>query len=106
MPLSGRLIISRQSCLESVHHFYYLSLFVQNKCKFITQKTLPLDVTFSKLLLFWLSVLLKSCLFAPSPQRPAAEQKELTNKWNEMGTDEPGLQTLPRGFGPEQFAFY
>uniref|UniRef100_A0A8D3E1X8 TBC1 domain family, member 19 n=1 Tax=Scophthalmus maximus TaxID=52904 RepID=A0A8D3E1X8_SCOMX len=23
--------------------------------------------------------------------RPAAEQKELTNKWNEMGTDEPGL---------------
>lgn len=24
-------------------------------------------------------------------QRPAAEQKELANKWNEMGTDEPGL---------------
>lgn len=29
------------------------------------------------------------------PQRPAAEQKELANKWNEMGTDEPGLQTSP-----------
>lgn len=27
----------------------------------------------------------------PPPQRPAAEQKELANKWNEMGTDEPGL---------------
>ncbi|KAG7241613.1 hypothetical protein INR49_025533 [Caranx melampygus] len=24
--------------------------------------------------------------------RPAVEQKELTNKWNEMGTDEPGLE--------------
>ncbi len=23
-------------------------------------------------------------------QRPVPEQKELTNKWNEMGTDEPG----------------
>lgn len=23
-------------------------------------------------------------------QRPANEQKELLNKWNEMGTDEPG----------------
>lgn len=34
--------------------------------------------------------------FPPAPQRPAAEQKELTNKWNEMGTDEPGLKTLPR----------
>uniref|UniRef100_A0A3P9P4M1 TBC1 domain family, member 19 n=1 Tax=Poecilia reticulata TaxID=8081 RepID=A0A3P9P4M1_POERE len=33
-------------------------------------------------------------------KRPGAEQKELTNKWNEMGTDEPGLQTLPRVFGP------
>uniref|UniRef100_A0A7N8YJR5 TBC1 domain family, member 19 n=1 Tax=Mastacembelus armatus TaxID=205130 RepID=A0A7N8YJR5_9TELE len=30
-------------------------------------------------------------------KRPAVEQKELTNKWNEMGTDEPGLKTLPRG---------
>uniref|UniRef100_A0A3B4WLA6 TBC1 domain family, member 19 n=1 Tax=Seriola lalandi dorsalis TaxID=1841481 RepID=A0A3B4WLA6_SERLL len=38
--------------------------------------------------------------------RPAVEQKELTNKWNEMGTDEPGLKTLPRGFGPVQSAFY
>lgn len=38
--------------------------------------------------------------------RPAAEQKELTNKWNEMGTDEPGLKTLPRRFGLEQSAFY
>lgn len=26
------------------------------------------------------------CIF----QRPANEQKELLNKWNEMGTDEPG----------------
>ncbi|KAF6724486.1 TBC1 domain family member 19 [Oryzias melastigma] len=26
--------------------------------------------------------------------RPAGEQKDLTNKWNEMGTDEPGLWTL------------
>uniref|UniRef100_A0A8C6UMF0 TBC1 domain family, member 19 n=1 Tax=Neogobius melanostomus TaxID=47308 RepID=A0A8C6UMF0_9GOBI len=25
--------------------------------------------------------------------RPAVEQKELTNKWNEMGTDEPGLDS-------------
>lgn len=33
----------------------------------------------------------------PPPQRPAVEQKELTNKWNEMGTDEPGLKTIPRG---------
>uniref|UniRef100_A0A3B3YPP8 Rab-GAP TBC domain-containing protein n=1 Tax=Poecilia mexicana TaxID=48701 RepID=A0A3B3YPP8_9TELE len=33
-------------------------------------------------------------------KRPGAEQKELINKWNEMGTDEPGLQTLPRVFGP------
>lgn len=24
------------------------------------------------------------------PQRPVAEQRHLTNKWNEMGTDEPG----------------
>lgn len=24
------------------------------------------------------------------PQRPVAEQRQLTNKWNEMGTDEPG----------------
>lgn len=32
-----------------------------------------------------------------TPQRPAVEQKELANKWNEMGTDEPGLKTLARG---------
>lgn len=25
------------------------------------------------------------------PQRPVAEQRQLTNKWNEMGTDEPGI---------------
>lgn len=25
------------------------------------------------------------------------EQKELTHKWNEMGTDEPGLKTLTSG---------
>lgn len=24
------------------------------------------------------------------PQRPVAEQRHLTNKWNEMGTDESG----------------
>lgn len=24
-------------------------------------------------------------------QRPVGEQKELLNKWNEMGTDEPGM---------------
>lgn len=29
---------------------------------------------------------LLTCAF----QRPASEQKELLNKWNEMGTDEPG----------------
>uniref|UniRef100_A0A671VWW9 TBC1 domain family, member 19 n=1 Tax=Sparus aurata TaxID=8175 RepID=A0A671VWW9_SPAAU len=34
--------------------------------------------------------------------RPAVEQKELTNKWNEMGTDEPGLETLPRGLAPKR----
>lgn len=31
------------------------------------------------------------CPLSTPSQRPAAEQKELANKWNEMGTDEPGL---------------
>ena len=71
------------------------------------QRTLFSDWTFSRSLLFQLYALLKSSLFsAPAPQRPAVEQKELTNKWNEMGTDEPGLETLPRGLAPERSAFY
>ncbi|CAG04574.1 unnamed protein product, partial [Tetraodon nigroviridis] len=38
----------------------------------------------------------------PTPaQRPAAEQKELAGKWNEMGTDEPG-GTGEGGFEPFQ----
>lgn len=50
------------------------------------------------------------CLFETHlspPQRPAAEQKELTNKWNEMGTDEPGLwRHYPGALAPEQSGFY
>lgn len=34
----------------------------------------------------------RHCLPAPaSPKRSAQQQKELINKWNEMGTDEPGI---------------
>ena len=32
----------------------------------------------------------KGELLACAFQRPVSEQKELLNKWNEMGTDEPG----------------
>lgn len=72
------------------------------------QGTLFSDLTFSRLLLFLAVCLVEvvSLFSAPAPQRPAVEQKELTNKWNEMGTDEPGLETLPRGLAPKRSAFY
>uniref|UniRef100_A0A669CXT3 TBC1 domain family, member 19 n=1 Tax=Oreochromis niloticus TaxID=8128 RepID=A0A669CXT3_ORENI len=35
--------------------------------------------------------------------RPAAEQKELTNKWNEMGTDEPDLSRFRPVYAPKDF---
>ncbi|TNM93791.1 hypothetical protein fugu_001967 [Takifugu bimaculatus] len=36
-------------------------------------------------------------------QRPAAEQKELENKWNEMGTDEPDLSRFRPVYAPKDF---
>ncbi|TWW63040.1 TBC1 domain family member 19, partial [Takifugu flavidus] len=35
--------------------------------------------------------------------RPAAEQKELENKWNEMGTDEPDLSRFRPVYAPKDF---
>uniref|UniRef100_A0A8C3AF01 TBC1 domain family, member 19 n=1 Tax=Cyclopterus lumpus TaxID=8103 RepID=A0A8C3AF01_CYCLU len=35
--------------------------------------------------------------------RPAAEQKELANKWNEMGTDEPDLTSFRPVYAPKDF---
>ncbi|XP_061921240.1 TBC1 domain family member 19 isoform X2 [Entelurus aequoreus] len=35
--------------------------------------------------------------------RPAAEQQELANKWNEMGTDEPGLSRFRPVYAPKDF---
>ncbi|KAL6118532.1 tbc1d19 [Pungitius sinensis] len=35
--------------------------------------------------------------------RPAAEQKELTSKWNEMGTDEPDLTSFRPVYAPKDF---
>ncbi|KAM6909057.1 LOW QUALITY PROTEIN: TBC1 domain family member 19 [Xenentodon cancila] len=35
--------------------------------------------------------------------RPAAEQKELANKWNEMGTDEPDLSRFRPVYAPKDF---
>ncbi|KAM6895176.1 TBC1 domain family member 19 isoform 1-T1 [Lycodopsis pacificus] len=35
--------------------------------------------------------------------RPAAEQKELANKWNEMGTDEPDLASVRPVYAPKDF---
>lgn len=37
---------------------------------------------------FWLIHIAILCSY--DLQRPISEQKELLNKWNEMGTDEPG----------------
>ncbi|NXK53751.1 TBC19 protein, partial [Chauna torquata] len=36
-------------------------------------------------------------------QRPASEQKELLNKWNEMGTDEPDLSLFRPVYAPKDF---
>uniref|UniRef100_A0A7N8YNF1 TBC1 domain family, member 19 n=1 Tax=Mastacembelus armatus TaxID=205130 RepID=A0A7N8YNF1_9TELE len=36
-------------------------------------------------------------------KRPAVEQKELTNKWNEMGTDEPDLSRFRPVYAPKDF---
>uniref|UniRef100_M4A662 TBC1 domain family, member 19 n=1 Tax=Xiphophorus maculatus TaxID=8083 RepID=M4A662_XIPMA len=36
-------------------------------------------------------------------KRPGAEQKELTNKWNEMGTDEPDLSRFRPVYAPKDF---
>ncbi|KAI2662389.1 TBC1 domain family member 19 [Labeo rohita] len=36
-------------------------------------------------------------------QRPVTEQKELTNKWNEMGTDEPDLSKFRPVYAPKDF---
>uniref|UniRef100_A0A6Q2YT79 Rab-GAP TBC domain-containing protein n=1 Tax=Esox lucius TaxID=8010 RepID=A0A6Q2YT79_ESOLU len=36
-------------------------------------------------------------------KRPAIEQKELTNKWNEMGTDEPDLSRFRPVYAPKDF---
>ncbi|XP_037532409.1 TBC1 domain family member 19 [Nematolebias whitei] len=38
-----------------------------------------------------------------SRKRPAAEQKELINKWNEMGTDEPALSRFRPVYAPKDF---
>ncbi|KAF6724454.1 TBC1 domain family member 19 [Oryzias melastigma] len=35
--------------------------------------------------------------------RPAGEQKDLTNKWNEMGTDEPDLSRFRPVYAPKDF---
>ncbi|NXK02994.1 TBC19 protein, partial [Herpetotheres cachinnans] len=52
----------------------------------------------------YLLILLKkeellSCAF----QRPVSEQKELLNKWNEMGTDEPDLSLFRPVYAPKDF---
>ncbi|XP_077085647.1 TBC1 domain family member 19 isoform X1 [Siphateles boraxobius] len=36
-------------------------------------------------------------------KRPISEQKELTNKWNEMGTDEPDLSKFRPVYAPKDF---
>ncbi|XP_028854678.1 TBC1 domain family member 19 isoform X2 [Denticeps clupeoides] len=36
-------------------------------------------------------------------KRPAPEQKELSNKWNEMGTDEPDLSQFRPVYAPKDF---
>uniref|UniRef100_A0A673AHQ6 TBC1 domain family, member 19 n=1 Tax=Sphaeramia orbicularis TaxID=375764 RepID=A0A673AHQ6_9TELE len=36
-------------------------------------------------------------------RRPTLEQKELTNKWNEMGTDEPDLSRFRPVYAPKDF---
>uniref|UniRef100_A0A8V0Y650 TBC1 domain family member 19 n=1 Tax=Gallus gallus TaxID=9031 RepID=A0A8V0Y650_CHICK len=36
-------------------------------------------------------------------KRPASEQKELLNKWNEMGTDEPDLSLFRPVYAPKDF---
>ncbi|RXN35441.1 TBC1 domain family member 19 [Labeo rohita] len=36
-------------------------------------------------------------------KRPVTEQKELTNKWNEMGTDEPDLSKFRPVYAPKDF---
>ncbi|XP_067293435.1 TBC1 domain family member 19 isoform X2 [Pseudorasbora parva] len=36
-------------------------------------------------------------------KRPVSEQKELTNKWNEMGTDEPDLSKFRPVYAPKDF---
>ncbi|XP_074759899.1 TBC1 domain family member 19 isoform X3 [Athene noctua] len=36
-------------------------------------------------------------------QRPVSEQKELLNKWNEMGTDEPDLSLFRPVYAPKDF---
>ncbi|XP_051756935.1 TBC1 domain family member 19 isoform X2 [Ctenopharyngodon idella] len=36
-------------------------------------------------------------------KRPVLEQKELTNKWNEMGTDEPDLSKFRPVYAPKDF---
>ncbi|XP_038832034.1 TBC1 domain family member 19 [Salvelinus namaycush] len=36
-------------------------------------------------------------------KRPAVEQKELANKWNEMGTDEPDLSRFRPVYAPKDF---
>lgn len=38
-----------------------------------------------------------------SHKRPAEEQKELLNKWNEMGTDEPDLNLFRPVYAPKDF---
>ncbi|XP_026518192.1 TBC1 domain family member 19-like, partial [Terrapene carolina triunguis] len=36
-------------------------------------------------------------------KRPIGEQKELLNKWNEMGTDEPDLSLFRPVYAPKDF---
>ncbi|KAG8134890.1 hypothetical protein E2320_007961 [Naja naja] len=38
-----------------------------------------------------------------SQKRPLSEQKELLNKWNEMGTDEPDLSLFRPVYAPKDF---
>lgn len=54
---------------------------------------LPVQSVFKSVTLiyiFFTRSLKKEELLSSVFQRPASEQKELLNKWNEMGTDEPG----------------
>ncbi|MEQ2274663.1 hypothetical protein XENORESO_005227 [Xenotaenia resolanae] len=88
VPLA-RKMVTRLSCLISVFLRMHTTVFT-TKCD--TARTCVPQAAWC--------LFLKSLLF---PQRPAAEQKELTNKWNEMGTDEPDLSRFRPVYAPKDF---